>query len=161
MFKIVSSLLLTTFVLFAQTISFREGKFVDAIALYTYRDGNVTYDDNKTVIRYEDGKTITKVENIIEVKNEKNELLTTIDSTQKPEVELYFSLTKSLFEKDFEVLKENFKIKKIDKKHFFFQPQGEVANVIKKLELLLKEDERVEALILNFNNGDKIKIEAK
>ncbi|RUM75955.1 MAG: hypothetical protein DSZ11_01270, partial [Sulfurovum sp.] len=53
-------LITTTLTLFSDTVHFREGKYVEAIDIFTYRDGNVSYTENQTIIHYEDGKTITK-----------------------------------------------------------------------------------------------------
>jgi hypothetical protein len=145
----------------AEVISFTEGKFVESLELYTYRDGNVSYEKDKTTVTYKDGRTIVKNENNVTVYNDENEILTVINLIERPEIGLYFSLTKALFQKDFELLKENFKIEEIDKKTFEFNPKGDVEKFIEKLELNLDKDEVVEILKLEFTNGDKIKIEAK
>jgi hypothetical protein len=145
----------------AEVISFTEGKFVESLELYTYRDGNVSYEKDKTTVSYKDGRTIVKNENNVTVYNDENEILTVINLIERPEIGLYFSLTKALFQKDFELLKENFKIEKIDKKTFEFNPKGDVEKFIEKLELNLDKDEVVKTLKLEFTNGDKIKIEAK
>ena len=150
-----------TFELFAETISFSEGKFVDSLELYTYRDGNVTYEKEITTVAYKDGRTIVKRDNNITVYNEKNEVLTTMDLVVRPEIGWYFSLTKALFQKDFELLKENFEIKKVDKDKFEFMPKNKVGKFIEKLKLRLAKDDSVAVLELEFTNGDKIKIEAK
>lgn len=147
--------------LMAETVSFKEGKYVEVIDLYTYRDGNVTYDKEQTVVAYKDGRTIVKNESNVTVYDEENEVLTVINLLERPEVGLHFSLTKALFQKDFELLKENFEIKKIDKHRFEFLPKDEVGKFIDKLELQLDKREKVEELTLEFSNGDKIKIEAK
>ena len=159
--KIIMLLMFGQLALFAQTVEFKEGKFVEALELFTYRDGNVTYDENKTTVAYKDGKTIVKINNTVTVHNEKKELLTTINLLEKPEVGLYFSLTKALFQKDFEQLKENFEIEKLKHKKYIFTPKGDTKKVIDELELQLKEDDTVETFLLDFSNGDKIKIEAK
>lgn len=146
--------------MFAETISFKEGKFVESLELYTYRDGNVTYEQDKTTVAYKDGRTIVKNENNVTVYDD-NEVLTVINLVERPEVGLHFSLTKALFQKDFDLLKENFEMKQVRKRLFEFIPKGDISNFIKKLELYLDKEDNVEALKLEFNNGDKIKIEAK
>lgn len=161
MLRIILLISLFTFELFAQTISFTEGKFVDSLELYTYRDGNVTYAEDKTTVAYKDGRTIVKTDNNVTVYDDENEVLTTIDLLVRPEIGLYFSLTKALFQKDFELLKENFEIKKVDKNKFEFIPKDDVGKFIEKLELNLDKDDVVKILKLEFTNGDKIKIEAK
>ena len=159
--KIMFLLLLSVASLYAQSVSFTEGKYVEALDLYTNRDGNVSYDENQTVIAYEDGKRIVKVNNIVNVYDKKDELLTSIDLLEKPDVGLYFSLTKALFQKDFESLKESFEIKEQKEKVYLFTPKGDVEKIIKNIELFLKEDAVVSSFVLSFTNGDKIKIEAK
>ncbi|MCK5855033.1 MAG: hypothetical protein KAG56_07405, partial [Sulfurovaceae bacterium] len=82
--------------LFGDTVNFKEGKYVEALDIFTYRDGNVSYEDNQTVIHYKDGKKITKTDDNLTVHDKKGELLTTINLTKRPEVSLYFRLTKAL-----------------------------------------------------------------
>jgi len=158
--KIILILLMTFMTMFAETISFKEEKFVESLELYTYRDGNVTYAQDKTTVAYKDGRTIVKNENNVTVYDD-NEVLTVISLVERPEVGLHFSLTKALFKKDFDLLKENFEMKQVRKGLFEFIPKGDVSNFIEKLELYLDKEDNVEALKLEFNNGDKIKIEAK
>lgn len=161
MLRVILFMSLVIFELMAETVSFTEGKYVESLDLYIYRDGNVNYEKDKTTVTYKDGRIIVKSgENVI-VYDDDYEVLTVINLLARPEVGLYFSLTKALFQKDFELLKENFKMEKIDKKLFEFLPKGDVENFIEKLELSLDKDEKVEILKLEFTNGDKIKIEAK
>ena len=144
----------------ADTVNFREGKYVEAIDLFTYRDGNVTYDDKRTVVRYEDGKTILKEgKNVIVHDGDK--LLTTINLLERVDVALYFSLTRALFLKDFKQLEEHFKVNKKDKQYYTFIPLDEVGKVMNKISLTLKKDESIQEFTLDFRNGDKIKIEVK
>lgn len=161
MIRYIVFMSLVTFELLAETISFTEGKFVESLELYTYRDGNVTYEKEITTVAYKDGRTIVKTDNNVTVYDDENEVLTVINLIERPEVGLYFSLTKALFQKDFDLLKENFKMKKIDAKSFEFIPKGDVDMFIEKLELSLSEDEKVKVLKLEFTNGDRIKIETK
>ena len=147
--------------LFAESVAFHEGKYVEALDLYTYRDGNISYDENKTVIHYKDGKVITKSDNTLTVHNKKQELLTTIDLLTKPDIALYFSLTKALFTKDFKSLEENFVVEKKSKQAYVFTPKGDIEKIMQKIELHLKEDEEIEFFVLKFSNGDKVKIETK
>lgn len=159
--KIIFVLLISTLVMFATTVNFREIKLIEALKLETYRDGNISYDKTKTVIKYKDGKTITKVGNGLTVHNAKNELLTTMDLTKKPELSMYFYLTKALFLKDFKILEENFEIIKLSNKKYKFKPKGETKNVVSGIELSLKENSFVEFFIIKFKNKDSLKIEAK
>jgi len=147
--------------IFAETVNFKEEKFVEALALYTYRDGNVSYDDKKTVVKYKDGKTIVKIDNNVTVYDKKDKLLTTINLNEKPDIALYFNLTKALFQKDFESLKETFEIKKPKSKKFHFLPKDDVEKFIEYLDLYLKEDDSISSFVLKFTNGDKINIEEK
>jgi len=159
--KIIFLLFLSAVSIYSKTVEFVEGKYIEAFDLYTNRDGNVSFDANQTVISYKDGKRIVKIDNIIDVYNASNELLTTINVIEKPEVGLYFTLTKALFEKDFESLKNNFYIEKKDNTEYIFVSKDEVKNIMNNIKLFLKEDNSVSFFILNFTNGDKIKIEAK
>lgn len=159
--KILLILFIALMPMFAEIISFTEGKFVESLELYTYRDGNVTYEKDKTTVAYKDGRTIIKNENNVTVYDDENELLTVINLLERPEIGLYFSLTKALFQKDFELLKENFEIEKVEDRLFEFMPKGDVEKFIEKLELHLDKEDKVEVLKLEFTNGDKIKIEAK
>ena len=145
----------------AEVVNFTEGKYVESLDLYTYRDGNVSYEKETTTVAYKDGRTIVKNENNVTVYDDDNEVLTVINLMERPEIGLYFSLTKALFQKDFELLEENFKINKVDDKKFEFIPKGDVEKFIEKLELSLEKDEKVKVLKLEFTNGDKITIEAK
>lgn len=153
-------LFLLSVTVLADTVSFREGKYVEAIDLFTYRDGNVTYDENRTVVQYKDGKTILKEGNSVTV-HDGDKLLTTINLLERADVALYFSLTKALFLKDFKQLEEHFKVEKKDKQNYVFKPLDEVGEVMNKISLSLKKDESINDFILDFRNGDKIKIEAK
>jgi hypothetical protein len=148
-------------ILFAESVSFHEGKYVEALDLFTYRDGNVSYDENKTVICYKDGKSIVKIENNLTVYSKEKEVLTSFDLLKKPDILLYFSLTKALFTKDFNALEESFEVKKKSSKLYDFLPKGDVDKIMKKIELHLKDDESIEFFILKFTNGDKVKIETK
>lgn len=153
--KIILLLLLS---LSLKAIDFKETKFIEAFELETYRYGTVTYELQKTIIGYKDGKTITKVGNTLTVHNEENELLTTIDLLKKPQISLYFRLTKALFSKNFDALKDNFDIKKQNLK-YLFTPKGDTAQVVNGIELLLKPDGSVVFFIIDFTNKDNIKIE--
>jgi len=144
----------------AQTINFKETKYVEALQLYTYRDGNVTYDESKTVVKYRDGKIITKRDNNLTVQNDKGKLLTTINLNEKPEVALYFQLTKALFSKNFDTLKDSFEVKQI-KNQYEFVPKGETKNVIQNIELSMDNNNSVNFFVINFTNMDTIKIEKK
>ena len=64
MLKIILFISLVNLTLMAETISFSEGKFVESLELYTYRDGNVTYEKDKTTVAYKDGRTIIKNEEV-------------------------------------------------------------------------------------------------
>ena len=161
MLKIIIFMSLITFELFSQTINFTEGKYVESLDLYTYRDGNVSYEKDKTIVAYKDGRTIVKHDSNVTVYDDDNEILTVINLIERPEIGLYFSLTKALFQKDFELLKENFKINKVDDTKFEFLPKGDVEDFIEKLELSLDKDQKVKILKLEFTNGDKTTIEAK
>ncbi len=158
--KIALTLILYIISLNAQTQNFKETKFVEALELYTYRDGNISYDGRETIVKYRDGKTITKIDNNLSVRDEKNELLTTIDLNKKPEIALYFRLSKALFSKNFDNLKENFDVEKNGKK-YEFKPKDDTKEVISNIELSLKEDDSVDFFVINFTNRDHIKIEAK
>jgi hypothetical protein len=147
--------------LYAQTVSFKETKFVEALELYTYRDGNVSYDDTKTVVRYHDGKVITKMDNNLTVENQDGKLLATINLNKKPEVALYFSLTKALFSKDFNALKESFEVKELKDKKYQFVPKGDTKEAVSGIELFLNQDDSIDFFMINFTNRDTIKIEAK
>lgn len=158
--KLLLLLCLLSVTILADTVNFKEGKYVEAIALFTYRDGNVTYDENRTVVQYKDGKTILKEGNTVTV-HDGDKLLTTINLLERADVALYFSLTKALFLKDFKQLEEHFKIEKKDKQNYVFKPLDEVGEVMNTISLSLKKDESIQEFILDFRNGDKIKIEAK
>ena len=161
MLKIIIFMLLVTFELLAQTVNFSERKYVETLDVYMYRDGNVTYEKEKTIVAYDDGKTIVKNEHNVTVYNDENEVLTVINLLERPEIGLHFSLTKALFQKDFERLKENFEMKQIGEKKFEFIPKGDIEKFVDKLELFLGKEDVVSVLKLKFSNGDKIKIEAK
>ena len=150
-----------TLFLFSQTVNFKETKYVDALQLYTYRDGNVTYNNNKTIVKYKDGKIITKIDNILTVHNDEGELLTTIKLSQKPELALYFKLTKALFSKNFDSLKDNFNIKEPKENEYEFIPKGDIKKAISNIKLSLKEDKTTKSFIINFENMDKVTIETK
>jgi len=161
LYKQLFFILITTIILFSDTVNFKEGKYVEALDIFTYRDGNISYESNQTIIHYKDGKTITKSDNNLTVHNKKGELLTTINLNERADISLYFKLTKALFSKNFESLKENFEIKELKDKKYLFNPKDEVKNIITTLELSLNSDETPKEFILNFNNGDIVKIETK
>ena len=161
LYKQLFFILITTIILFSDTVNFKEGKYVEALDIFTYRDGNISYESNQTIIHYKDGKTIIKSDNNLTVHNKKGELLTTINLNERADISLYFRLTKALFSKDFESLKENFEIKELKDKKYLFNPKDEVKNIITTLELSLNSDETPKEFILNFNNGDIVKIETK
>jgi len=153
-------LLIWTLSLYSNSVNFKETKFVEALQLYTYRDGNVSYTDTETIVQYKDGKTITKRDNNLTVQDDKGKILTTIDLNKKPEVALYFQLTKALFSKDFDSLKDNFEIKK-SQNEYNLVPKGDTKKVIKDIALHLNIDNSVKFFIINFTNMDTIRIETK
>jgi len=158
--KIFLILSIWTLSLYSSSVNFKETKFVEALQLYTYRDGNVSYTNTETIVQYKDGKTITKRDNNLTVQDNKGKILTTIDLNKKPEVALYFQLTKALFSKDFDSLKDNFEIKK-SKNEYNLVPKGDTKKVIKDIALHLNIDNSVKFFIINFANMDTIKIETK
>ena len=145
----------------AQTVNFKETKFVEALELYTYRDGNVSYSEQKTVVQYKDGKTITKEGNTLTVQNSDKEVLTTLNLNERPAVALYFQLTKALFSKNLDSLKENFEITKPTDDQYRFSPKGDMKKAIKNISLDLQKDGSVAFFVINFENKDTIKIETK
>lgn len=159
--KLLFFILLIGSTLFADTVNFKEGKYVEALDIFTYRDGNVSYNEKQTVIQYQDGKIITKTDENLTVHSKEGELLTTIDLNERADISLYFRLTKALFSKDFEALKTNFEIKELKDKKYLFNPKDEVKNIIKLLKLSLNSDETPKEFTINFENGDIIKIETK
>ncbi|MCD6433667.1 MAG: hypothetical protein J7L21_06460 [Sulfurimonas sp.] len=159
--KMLLMFLLSILSVYAQTINFRETKFIEALELSTYRDGNISYYKNKTVIKYKDGKTITKVANILTVHNDNNEILTTMDLNKKPAVAIYFKLTKALFSKNFKSLDKSFYIKKHQGNKYTFEPKDDLKEVVSSIELSLRSDDTVKFFVIDFKNRDTIKIEAK
>jgi hypothetical protein len=159
--KPILYILIFTSLLFCDTVSFKEGKYVEALDIFTYRDGNVSYSDEQTIIKYQDGKTITKKDNNLTVQNSNGELLTTIDLGKRVEISLYFKLTKALFLKDFKSLEENFEIKALSDRNYLFMPKDNIKNVIEEIRLTLNQDETPKEFSINFGNGDIIKIETK
>ena len=159
--KPILYILLFTSSIFCDTVSFKEGKYVEALDIFTYRDGNVSYSDRQTTIHYKDGKTIIKRDSNLTVQNSKGELLTTIDLGQRVDIALYFSLTKALFSKDFKSLEENFKVQELKNNGYLFLPKESIKNVIEEIELTLNSDETPKEFSINFGNGDIIKIETK
>ncbi len=147
--------------LFCDTVSFKEGKYIEALDIFTYRDGNVSYSEAETIIKYQDGKTISKMDNTLTVHNRNGELLTTIDLGKRVEISLYFRLTKALFLKDFKSLEENFEIKELKGKNYLFVPKDNIKNVIEGIKLTLNKDETPKEFSIDFGNGDIIKIETK
>ena len=154
-------ILLINTTLFADTVNFKEGKYVEALDIFTYRDGNVSYTQTQTIIHYKDGKIITKTDDNLTVHNEDNRLLTTINLAKRPDISLYFRLTKALFLRDFESLKENFDIKELNNRNYLFEPKDETKKIIKDIKLSLKKDETPKEFTIHFNNGDIVKIETK
>jgi hypothetical protein len=144
--------------LFLHAIDFKEIKLIEALDLETFRYGSISYDKEKTIINYKDGKIITKVDHALTVHNQKHELLTTIDLRKKPQIALYFRLTKALLSKNFDTLKDNFDIKKQSLKYHFI-PKGDTAKVVEGIELLVKSDGSVVYFVIDFVNRDSIKIE--
>lgn len=159
--KALSVILFTSSLLLSTTVGFKEGKYVEALDIFTYRDGNISYSEHQTTIHYKDGKTIIKNDDNLTVQGDEGELITTIDLNNRPEISLYFQLTKALFSKDFQSLKENFKIKELKNRVYLFSPEGETKKIITKMELSLNKDETPKEFIIDFENGDKIKIETK
>jgi hypothetical protein len=159
--KPIFFILFITSSLFCDTVSFKEGKYVEALDIFTYRDGNVSYSDEQTIIKYQDGKIITKKDNNLTVHNKSGELLTTIQLNKRVEISLYFKLTKALFLKDFKSLEENFEIKEFKEKNYLFLPKDNIKNVIEEITLTLNQDETPKEFSINFGNGDIIKIETK
>jgi len=152
---LLALLILSTF---TKAIAFKEIKLIEALGLETFRYGEINYDKQKTIIKYKDGKTITKLGNTLTVHNKTGKLLTTINLLKKPQILLYFTLTKALFSKKFNLLKENFNIKKQNLK-YIFTPKGDTAQIVNGIELLLKKDGSVVYFIIDFTNKDNIKIE--
>jgi len=159
--KAIFFILLISSALFSRSVDFKEGKYVEALDIFTYRDGNVSYTNQETTIHYKDGKTIVKRDNNLTVYKRNGELLTTIDLGKRVDVSLYFKLTKALFSKDFKSLEENFNLKEIEDKKYIFLPKDSIKNVIKDIKLTLNIDETPKEFTINFENGDIIKIETK
>ena len=143
----------------ADTVSFKESRYIEAFDLFTYRDGNVTYNKSRIVVQYKDGKTILKEGNTLKVYDGKK-LITTINLLERADIALYFSLTKTLFLKDFKQLEEHFKIAKKEQNYTFI-PLDEIGKVIEKISLSLNRDKSIKGFTLYFKNGDKVEIEAK
>ena len=162
--KVLFFILLINSTLYSNTVNFKEGKYVEALDIFTYRDANVSYSEEQTIIKYQDGKIITKTDDNLTVHDKKGELIATIELHKKPEILLYFKLTKALFLKDFENLKENFEITEIKNtkdKEYLFLPKDEIKKVIKEIKLFLNNDDKPKEFTINFENGDIIKIETK
>ena len=157
--KILWLFILSSLLSSAQSIQFKESKFIEGLDLSTHRKGTVTYTKEKTVIQYQDGKMITKLDNILTVHNEERELLTSVNLDEKPHIALYFTLTKSLFSKDFNSLKEDFSITENNLEILLIAHKN-IQKIISDIKVSLHKDETINFFIINFTNKDTIKIEA-
>lgn len=160
MYRYLFTLLISA-LLYAQPIHFKEIKLIEALELETFREGSINYDEEKIIIRYKKGKIITKIDNILTVHSQTNELLDTIDLNKHANIAIYFRLIKSLFFKDFKTLEKDFKITKVDKRNSIFIPHTDTKNIVDKIELSLNDDGRIKLFSIYFKNKDTIRIETK
>jgi len=154
-------LLCTSTLLYSQPINFKEIKVIEALELETYREGSISYDKEKIIIRYKNGKIIKKIGNTLTVYTHTNELLDTIDLNKQPRIAIYFRLTKALFFRDFKMLKQDFEITKTNSTNYIFSPHKDIKNIVDKIELSLNNNGLTKFFTIYFKNKDTIRIETK
>lgn len=141
--------------LFADSVKFKEEKYVNALQTSVNREGILKIEKDFIEINYkkDDKSFIFYNEHIISKKQNKKELIKYEDNI---ELAVFIKLIKGIYKNQFEDLKEYFKISSENGKIILI-PNEYISSVIEKIEYK-KNNEKLEFLEIYFVNEDRIKI---
>lgn len=153
--KILFLYLFTVLFLFADTIKFKEEKYVNALQSSVFRNGMLKLEkDFIEIIYQEEHKSFIFYNDRIVLKTkEKEENLKHGDNI---ELSVFLKLIKSIYKNQQEDLKEYFEITN-EKEKTVLSPNEYLANVIQKIEYK-KANDKLDFLKIYFINEDWIKI---
>lgn len=146
---------LIPFSLVAQSISFKEERYIEALDNSVFKKGHIElttqyidikYSHNKRTYRYENGNVYTLVNNEKkQISKEKSMVLT-----------IFFSLVKSIYANETKEL-ENFFIIKKTSEEILLKPKKDIRPFISKI--IYRKKEKLDYLKIYLPNNDWINIE--
>lgn len=141
--------------LLAQTINFKEVKYIYALDQELYKNGSIKIDDNTIILQYSNSSQIIKYDDLfIHIIN--NDEIQKIPHNENIEYSVFFSLIKGIFQNNLTLLANSFTINK-DKDKTILIPNEYLANAIEKIEYK-KQNKKLKFLRIFFLNQDSIKI---
>ncbi|WP_419770765.1 MAG: hypothetical protein ACNI3C_02990 [Candidatus Marinarcus sp.] len=146
--------LLNSFV-WAQTIHFKEQKYLYALDNFVYKKGTITFEKNSIKLSYEKSTQLFVYENeklFIQNKNHLKE----IDLNKEVGKKVFFLLLKAIYEDDTTTLQNYFSILTNTTKTTLI-PKEPLASFIEKIEY--KKNKRLEFLTIYLLNLDRITVE--
>ena len=155
MFKLFSLLFLLVTALFAESYSFSELRYTDAIGRSAQLDGEINFTQDGLVIKYPKNATelVYDGESIVYLKNGKE---STLKAEQESNMIRYFDILKMLHEGDESELKNRFQITK-SADMTLLTPTGMIKHYLNKIELT-KENKQLRYVKLFLKNSDYITI---
>ena len=154
MFKLFIICLLTINV-FAQTLSFKEERYIYAIDLSTYKKGTIEFQKNKMILSYHHSDEIMMYSNeTLTVSNATSHQV--IDLNKNIAIKMFFLLIEAIYLKKEETLGKFFTIKKRNQVVTLL-PKDFLKNHIHMIEY--KQNTKLDFLRIEFLNQDRIIIE--
>ncbi len=146
--------------LIASPIKFKESRYIEATGKTINLKGDIEFSKEFITIRYVEPakKTMRATASTLTVENEKGEK-ETIDLVKNKHFGFYFSIFRSINEKNADSFKEFFEVIKTQS-GYKLSPKNELKKSI--LQIAVKtENEKPKNIKIELTNGDKIEIDAE
>lgn len=138
----------------AQTINFKEEKYIDAIDKTVYNKGTLKLLENETRLKYKNSSKIL-INKDDELYIQDNKDIQVIDSSKQLTLKILFLLIKSIINDDFQTLKEFFYVS-LEDKVYVLNPKEQLKDYINLIKF--KKDTKLEFLTIYMKNGNKTTI---
>jgi len=141
--------------LFAQTIHFKESKYIDALDASTKKTGYITFKKEAIETSYENSDEVLLFQEDTLFIKKKDETIE-IDLNRDMPKKIYYTLLEAIYLGDISNLELYFEIEQKDNE-IFLTPKSIVANYVKNINY--KKSKKLEYLHINMLNNDRISIE--
>ena len=141
--------------IFAQTIHFKESKYIDALNASTKKTGYITFKEEAIETSYENSSEVLLFQEDTLFIKKKDETIE-IDLNRDMPKKIYYTLLEAIYLDDISNLKLYFEIEQKNSE-IFLTPKSIVANYVKNISY--KKTTKLEYLHINMLNNDRISIE--
>lgn len=157
--RLIVALLITTS-LFASHVKFKESRYIDATGKTINLKGEIEFNKDSIVISYSEPskKTLSVKGDTLTIQNEKGEK-EIVDLQKNRQSAFYFSIFRSINEKNPDSFKEFFEVAK-SQNGYKLTPKSELKKSIVQIAVKTLND-KPQNIKIELANGDKIEINAE